>query len=142
MVMTCQRDKFTTVRSDQERWLLARGDAVVLNRRVGSAADPGRHISILAVMEKIVGLSNGFHVASYARPAANGTRYANYAKVCRDRPGNYRDVDCAFKLFGGENHPAASAALANVVAREQIEDLPSLQCSTFGLDLPFVSAGG
>lgn len=93
-------------------------------------------------MEKIVGPINGFHIASYARPSADGTRYASYAKVCCDRPGNYWDADCLFKLFGGENHPTAAAALAmaNVVAREQIEDLPSLQCSTFGLDLPFVSA--
>ncbi len=68
MVMTCQRDKFTTVRRDQERWPPAQGDAVIQNRRVGSDAAPGRHISILAVMEKIVGLINGFHVASYARP--------------------------------------------------------------------------
>ena len=93
-------------------------------------------------MEKIVGPINGFYVASYARPSLDGTRYASYAKVCRDKPCDYWDADCLFKLFGGENHPTAAAALAmaNVVAREQIEDLPSLECSTFGLDLPYVRA--
>lgn len=88
-------------------------------------------------MEKIVGPINGFYVAAYAGPAADPGRYASYAKICRDKPGSYWEAQCLFKRFGGENHltVAAALAMATLVAREQIDDLPSLECSTFGLDL-------
>lgn len=93
-------------------------------------------------MEKIVGPINGFYVASYAWPTADGSRYTSYAKICRDKPSSYWDADCIFKLFGGEHHVTAAAALAvaGVVAREQIDDLPPLDCSTFGLGMPYVDA--
>ncbi|MDB5948033.1 MAG: hypothetical protein JWQ33_3059 [Ramlibacter sp.] len=93
-------------------------------------------------MEKIVGPTNGFYVASYAWPSMDGKRYSSYAKICRHKPGSYWDARCIFKLFGGEHHPTAAAALAmaNVVARDRIEDLPSLECSTFGLGMPYFDA--
>lgn len=88
-------------------------------------------------MEQIVGPISGFYVASYAWPSMDGTRYTSYAKICRQKPADYWTAECLFKLFGGENHATAAAALgtANLVASEQIVDLPSLECSTFGLDL-------
>ena len=51
-------------------------------------------------------------------------------------------AQCLFKLFGGEQHASVAAALAkaNLAAYEQIDDLPSLECSTFGLDLPYCVA--
>ena len=93
-------------------------------------------------MEKIVGPIHGFYVASYAWPSPDVSRYSSYAKICRHKPRSYWDAQCLFKLFGGEEHATAASALAmaNLVAREQIDDLPSLECSTFGLGMPFFAA--
>jgi hypothetical protein len=90
-------------------------------------------------MEKITGPINGFYVASYAWPVGDSQRYCSYAKICRDKPASYWDADCIFKLFGGEDHVTLVAALAtaNLNARIQIEDLPPLDCSTFGLGMPY-----
>ena len=89
-------------------------------------------------MEQIVGPVSGFYVASYAWPSMDGTRFTSYAKICRRKPSDYWSAQCLFKLFGGEQHANSAAALANanLAAYEQIDDLPSLKCSTFGLDLP------
>lgn len=89
-------------------------------------------------MEQILGPVNGFYIATYAWPSMDGTRFASYAKICRRKPADYFGADCLFKLFGGEHHATESAALvsANLVACDQIDDLPSLACPTFGLDLP------
>jgi hypothetical protein len=75
-------------------------------------------------VEKVAGPFNGFYIASYVWPSADGQRYW--------------EAECIYKLFGGERHSSEAAALAtaNLVAREQIDHLPSLECSTFGLDLP------
>jgi hypothetical protein len=90
-------------------------------------------------MEKIVGPIQGFYVATYASPSIDAKRYTSYAKICRHKPGSYWDARCLFKLFGGEHHPTAAAALAmaDLVARDQIDDLPSLDCPTFGLGMPY-----
>lgn len=87
-------------------------------------------------MEKIAGPLSGFYVVSYAWPSPDGKRYTSYAKICRDQPADYWTAHCLFKLFGGEHHATAAAALASaqLVARDQIDNLPSLECSTFGLD--------
>jgi hypothetical protein len=89
-------------------------------------------------VEKVAGPFNGFYIASYVWPSADGQRYTSYAKICRRRPDSYWEAECIYKLFGGERHSSEAAALAtaNLVAREQIDHLPSLECSTFGLDLP------
>ena len=89
-------------------------------------------------MEQIVGPVNGFFVTSYAWPSMDGTRFTSYAKICRRKPADYWSANCLFKLFGGEHHETAAAALAtaNLSACEQIDDLPSFACPTFGLDLP------
>lgn len=89
-------------------------------------------------MEQIVGPVSGFYVASYAWPSMDGARFTSYAKICRRKPADYWSAECLFKLFGGEHHATQAAALAtaNLAAYEQIDDLPSLECSTFGLDLP------
>ena len=89
-------------------------------------------------MEEIVGPIKGFYIATYTSPGAD-LRHASYAKICRREPSSYWDAKCLLKLFAGENHVTAAAALAmaSQVAREQIDDLPSLDCSTFGLDLPY-----
>ena len=93
-------------------------------------------------MEQIVGPVGGFYVASYAWPSMDGTRYTSYAKICRRKPADYWSAQCLFKLFGGEQHASVAAALgkANLAAYEQIDDLPSLECSTFGLGLPYCVA--
>lgn len=93
-------------------------------------------------MEKIVGPINGFYVAAYAVQSANPSRYVSYAKICRTKPCSYWEADSLFKRFGGENHStmAAALAMATLVARDQIDDLPSLECSSFGLDLQQVQA--
>lgn len=92
-------------------------------------------------MEKITGPIHGFYVVSYAWPSTDGTRYSSYAKICRTRPEDYWHAQCLFKLFGGEHHATAAAALgmADLAARDQIDDLPSLDCSTFGLELPYAA---
>jgi hypothetical protein len=94
-------------------------------------------------MEKIAGPINGFYVASYAWPSPDEKQFSSYAKICRRRPDSYWDAECIFKLFGGENHASAAAALAtaNMAARDMIDDLPSLDCSTFGLGMPYFDAG-
>ena len=67
-------------------------------------------------MERIWGPVNGFYLAAYTAPVGEGDRYASYAKVCWTRPDNYWDADCAFKIFGGENHRSPEAALNGVAA--------------------------
>ena len=78
-------------------------------------------------MERIWGPVNGFYFAAYAAPAGDGGRWCSYAKVCWDRPESYWDADCAFKLFGGEHHRSAEAALASVAleASNDVSHLPS-----------------
>lgn len=87
-------------------------------------------------MEQIVGPIGGFYVASDAAPAADGTGYTSYAKICNRPPADYWTAQCLIKLFGGEHHASAEAALAlvNLLARHQIDDLPSQECSTFGIE--------
>lgn len=77
-------------------------------------------------MERIWGPVNGFYLAAYAAPAADGQRFSSYAKVCWSRPGSYWDADCAFKIFGGENHRSLEGALGAVAldAGNQITSLP------------------
>lgn len=89
-------------------------------------------------MEKIIGPISGFYATAYAGPVSDSSLYASYVKICRAKPASYWDAQCLFKRFGGDNHPtvAAALAMAMLVARQQIEDLPSLECSSFGLDLP------
>ena len=91
-------------------------------------------------MEKIAGPFKGCFVATYAWPTIDGVRFTSYAKICRVKPASYWDAQCLFKIFGGEHHATAVAALAiaELLARDQIEDLPSLECSTFGLGMPYV----
>lgn len=78
-------------------------------------------------MERIWGPVNGFYLAAYAAPAGDGDRFCSYAKVCWTRPDSYWDADCAFKIFGGENHRSADSALGAVAqdARNEISYLPS-----------------
>jgi hypothetical protein len=78
-------------------------------------------------MERIWGPLNGFYVAAYAAPTGNGERYCSYAKVCWSRPDSYWDADCAFKMFGGENHRSLQSAMDSVAldARHEISILPS-----------------
>lgn len=78
-------------------------------------------------MEKVWGPINGFYIAVYATPVADGDRWAAYAKVCWTRPESYWDADCAFKLFGGEYHPTGEAAVSAMAleARNEISHLPS-----------------
>jgi hypothetical protein len=89
-------------------------------------------------MEKIAGPINGFYIAAYAWPSADGGRFISYSKICRTKPASYWDARCIWKLFGGEDHASAAAGLATATmrARDLIDDLPSLECSTFGLELP------
>lgn len=77
-------------------------------------------------MERIWGPINGFYVAAYAGPGGDGERYCSYAKVCWTQPESYWDADCAFKIFGGEHHRSADAALGavSVEARNEITHLP------------------
>lgn len=93
-------------------------------------------------MEQIVGPVSGFYVATYAWPSMDGTRFTSYAKICRRKPQDYWSAECLFKLFGGEHHVTAAGALATatLAAFEQIDDLPSLECPTFGLELPRAEA--
>lgn len=67
-------------------------------------------------MERIWGPVNGFYLAAYAAPAADGEGYCSYAKVCWKRPQSYWDADCAFKLFGGEHHRSLEEALGAVAS--------------------------
>ena len=77
-------------------------------------------------MERIWGPLNGFYVAAYAAPAGDGERFCSYAKVCWTRPDSYWDADCAFKLFGGEQHHTLEGAIgaAALTARAETALLP------------------
>jgi hypothetical protein len=78
-------------------------------------------------MERVWGPVNGFYIAAYAAPVAEGERYCSYAKVCASAPGTYWDADAVvFKLFGGEYHASPEAALlsAQLVARNAIGRIP------------------
>jgi hypothetical protein len=77
-------------------------------------------------MERIWGPVQGFYLAAYAAPARESAAYCSYAKVCWARPDSYWDADCAFKVFGGESHSSAEAALARValLARTELGKLP------------------
>lgn len=76
-------------------------------------------------VEKVWGPVNGFYLAAYAAPVGDGERYASYAKVCWSRPDSYWDADCAFKIFGGEQHRSEESALNAVAvdARNEISYL-------------------
>jgi hypothetical protein len=77
-------------------------------------------------MERVWGPLNGFYFVAYASPMGDGERYCSYAKVCWTRPEDYWEADCAFKIFGGENHRTPEAALNAVAleARNEISHLP------------------
>jgi hypothetical protein len=77
-------------------------------------------------MERIWGPFNGFWLAAYAAPTADGERFCSYAKVCWTRPDSYWDADCVFKIFGGERHRSLEGALGAVAldARNGITCLP------------------
>ena len=78
-------------------------------------------------MERVWGPLNGFYVAAYAAPVGDGGRFCSYAKVCWTRPGSYWDADCAFKIFGGEQHRSIESALGWVAleARNEVSHLPA-----------------
>jgi hypothetical protein len=78
------------------------------------------------MVERVWGPVNGFYLAAYAAPAGEGDRYCSYAKVCWTRPDSYWDADCAFKLFGGEQHRSVDDALEAVAldASNEITCLP------------------
>ena len=75
-------------------------------------------------MERVWGPVNGFYLAAYATPVG-GDRYASYAKVCWSRPESYWDADCAFKIFGGEQHRSEDGAptAVELEARNEISYL-------------------
>jgi hypothetical protein len=77
-------------------------------------------------MERIWGPVNGFYFAAYAAPVGDGERHASYVKVCWSKPDSYWDADCAFKLFGGEDHATSEAAIgaAARLARNETARLP------------------
>lgn len=77
-------------------------------------------------MERIWGPLRGFYVAAYAAPVGDGERFCSYAKICWTQPDSYWDADCAFKLFGGENHRSLQSAMDSVAldARHEISILP------------------
>jgi hypothetical protein len=77
-------------------------------------------------MERIWGPVNGFYYAAYAEPVGDGDRFCSYAKVCWNKPESYWEADCAFKLFGGEEHTSPEIALASVahLARNETARLP------------------
>ncbi|MGE4241423.1 hypothetical protein [Ramlibacter sp.] len=85
-------------------------------------------------MEKVWGPINGFYIAAYAVPIADGQRFCSYAKVCAEPPGTYWDALCLFKLFGGEDHDSEIGALAfaRLAAQAQIERIPSRDRSSLG----------
>ena len=78
-------------------------------------------------MERILGPVNGFYLAAYAGPTDDGEHFCSYAKVCWTRPDSYWDADCAFKIFGGEQHRSVEGALSAVAldARNEVSYLPS-----------------
>jgi hypothetical protein len=85
-------------------------------------------------MEKVWGPVNGFFITAYAVPVGDGNRYTGYAKVCVERPDNYWDAHCLFKLFAGEDHASEISALAcaRMAAQAQIERIPSREPSLLG----------
>ena len=85
-------------------------------------------------MEKVWGPVNGFYIAAYSIQVADGERFCSYAKVCARQPASYWDAPCIFKLFGGEDHDTAVAALAyaRLVAQAQIERIPAREASLLG----------
>lgn len=78
-------------------------------------------------MEKTWGPVDGFYITAYAEPTGDGDRYYSYAKVCAELPESYWDAECIFKLFAGEHHASAEAALlsAQSMARSTIARIPA-----------------
>jgi hypothetical protein len=85
-------------------------------------------------MEKVWGPVDGFYIAAYSIPVADGERFCSYAKVCMERPQSYWDANCLFKLFAGEHHGSEIAALAcaHMAAQSQIERIPSRERALLG----------
>jgi hypothetical protein len=85
-------------------------------------------------MEKIWGPINGFYIAAYAVPVADGKRFCSYAKVCTAQPDSYWEARCLFKLFGGEHHDTEIGALAfaRLAAQAQLERIPSRELDSLG----------
>jgi len=78
-------------------------------------------------MERIWGPANGFYLAAYAAPTGDGGCYCSHAKACRARPESYWEADCAFKIFGGEQHRSLEGALS-AVALEALEARNEISC--------------
>lgn len=78
-------------------------------------------------MEKTWGPVNGFYITAYAAPVGDGEHYCSYAKVCAEPPESYWDAECIFKLFAGEHHTSAEAALlsAQLTASNTITRIPA-----------------
>lgn len=85
-------------------------------------------------MDKVWGPIDGFYVAAYAAPVADGPHFCSYAKLCLDRPASYWEADCFFKLFGGERHASAAKALevARLAAEEQLARIPTRDLPSLG----------
>jgi hypothetical protein len=77
-------------------------------------------------MEQTWGPVNGFYITAYAAPAGDSDLYCSYAKVCAEPPDSYWEAECIFKLFAGEHHASAEAALdaAQLTARDTISRIP------------------
>lgn len=77
-------------------------------------------------MERVWGPLNGFYITAYAAPVGDGERFCSYAKVCWTRPDNYWEAECAFKIFGGEQHRSLEGALTwvSLEARNEVSLLP------------------
>lgn len=71
-------------------------------------------------MEKVWEVE-GLYVAAYATALEGGARFCSYAKVCLSKPANYWEADCAFKIFGGEHHSSADAALTCALLRARLQ---------------------
>ncbi len=86
-------------------------------------------------VEKLWGPVNGLYVAAYAAPLDDGRRYCAYAKVCWREPASYWDAQCLFKLFGGEQHGSAEAAMAQVrrAALAKVACIPAAAVSMLDL---------
>ena len=78
-------------------------------------------------MEKTWGPVNGFYITAYAAQVGDSDRYCSYVKVCAEPPESYWDAECVFKLFAGEDHASAEAALlsAQLMARHMICRIPA-----------------
>lgn len=87
-------------------------------------------------MESIWGPVNGFFIAAYAEREEGGT-FVTYAKVCRRRPDDYWTAECLFKLFGGEQHGSAEAALLHMrrLAYARIACIPPAAASMLDVAL-------